>query len=108
MIAFVLNGMLFLLGAWGFINDQKLFFAAIQLLASLLNFGMIWNLRKGLNKSWLELTILFMNIIVALTVAIDYIQAGKTYIQYAWFFAAFMSAIAFLIKANNNRKVASI
>ena len=57
IVAFVLNGMLFLLVAWGFINEQKLIFAAIQLLASILNFGMIWNLRKGINNTWLELAI---------------------------------------------------
>ena len=94
-----LNGFLFLMGGFSFINDGKLLFGSIQLLASVLN--ILSGLNVSIVKKWgraLRLGIGFLNVMVAATVAVDYYQSDTQYIQYAWAFAAIMNLIALFIQ----------
>lgn len=95
---FVLNGFLFLLGGVGLLNDGKIVFGIAQIIASVLNFGMLSKFRKTEYKYLLELLILVVNVIVCVLIAIDYIQMGKMYIQYMWIIAAIISTIALIVK----------
>lgn len=70
----------------------------LQLLAAFLNLSMLVPFKSRPMKGKLELGILVMNILVALSIAIDYILIGKTYIQYAWMLVAIMSCVTLLIK----------
>jgi len=95
-IAFLLNGILFLIAGIGLVNDSKLTLGILQLFAAILNLAMIINFKNERAKGILEYAILTMNIIVSLSIALDYILLGKSYIQYAWIIAAFVSLIALI------------
>ncbi|MCB0476114.1 MAG: hypothetical protein KDC69_10575 [Flavobacteriaceae bacterium] len=93
---FLLNGALFILGGIGLLQDEKIILAIFQLLAAALNIGMFANFKRQKNKKSLELAILGMNIIVALSIGFDYLFSGKSYIQYAWFLVAIITVFVFI------------
>lgn len=105
IIAYSLNGLLFLMGGVLLINDGKLIFATIQLLASILNIIMVLKIRKKRKIEKLNYIILAMNIIVCISVAIDYILANKSYIQFVWFFAAVLSFVALILQMKRKKSL---
>lgn len=102
-IVFALNGFLFLMGGVLLISDNKLIFGIIQLVASVLNIGMILKFRDDRTMKKLNYATLAMNVIVCTSIAIDNILVGKMYIQYIWFFAAFMSLVALTIQVKKTK-----
>ena len=102
-ILFILNSFLFLISGIDLLTNNKLIFASLQIFAAMLNLSMIVEFKhKQINKK-IELLVLVMNIIICIFMAFDYIQSGKSYIQYIWMFAAIMSAIALLIQLQKNK-----
>ena len=92
-----LNGALFLMGAFSLFGEGKIFFGVLQLIASVFNF--IGLARFGnLNVNFFfQQAILLMNVIVALSVAIDYVNKGTQYIQYVWMLTALLSLGVFVL-----------
>ncbi|GAB5472658.1 MAG: hypothetical protein Mars2KO_07570 [Maribacter sp.] len=102
-IAYALNGILFLMGGITLIDDGKLIFAAIQVLASILNIMMVLKIRKKGKIEKLNHIILAMNIVVCISVAVDYILANKSYIQFVWIFAALLSLVALILQMKRKK-----
>lgn len=102
-IVFALNGFLFIMGAIDPLSQGKLLLGGIQLLAGISNLAFLFSLRKGEPNLWLNRLVLLMNVVVAITVGFDQIAAGKQYIQYAWFFAAFASLVALFIQVRKEK-----
>ncbi|GJM29303.1 MAG: hypothetical protein DHS20C17_19380 [Cyclobacteriaceae bacterium] len=94
---FLLSGFLFILGGITLIEDDKLVLGGIQLLAGVFNLAIIL-FKNPVTKTKLEIVILVFNILVATTVAIDYIMEGRKFLQYAWFLAAFLSTVALVFR----------
>ena len=102
-IVFALNSFLFIMGAIDPLSQGKMLFGGIQLLAGISNFAFLLSLRKEKPNFWLNRLVLLMNVIVAIFVGLDQIAAGKQYIQYAWFFAAFASVVALFIQVRKEK-----
>ncbi len=107
LVAFSLNGFLFLLGGVVLIDENKIVLGIIQLVSSLLNILMIVRIRNKKRVEKLNHAILVMNVIVCISVGIDYMLANKTYIQYAWFFAAVVSLVALIIQIRKKKTLSS-
>jgi len=105
-IAFILNGFLFLMNGIVLINDNQLVFGLLHLVAVIFNFGMLYNFKNFKVNESFDYIIFVLNIIICIIVAIQYIEAGKSYIQYAWFIAALFSTIALILKIKK-RKIVS-
>ena len=97
-IAFSLNGLLFLMGGILLIDDGKLIFAVIQILAAILNIIMALQIKNKKNIKTLNFILLAMNVIVCISIAIDNILVGKSYIQYVWMIAAIISLVALILQ----------
>lgn len=93
--ASLINGVLFLMGGIQLMGEDKLLYGTLQLLAAMLNLAMLVPFKNDGVKQKLNLAILFMNIVVSLSVAINYQRSGSSYIQYAWAAATVMAAFAF-------------
>ena len=102
-IAFLLNGLLFLVGGIVLINEGKLIFGIIQILASILNITMILKIRNKKTIEILNYLILAMNIIVCISIAVDNILANKSYIQFAWIIAAIVSLVAIIVQIKKRK-----
>jgi len=83
--------------------EDKPVFGIIQILASVPNFGVLLSSRNKTANEALKFSTLVMNIIVCLSIGIDAVLSGKTYIQYAWFLAALISTIALVIQLKKGR-----
>lgn len=97
-IAFVLNGSLFLLGAYGMWEQGKWLFASLQLAAGVLNLLMLLAVLRQRYSHTMASLLLLMNVLVAVSVAVDYFLAGKDYIQYVWLLTALISAVVLLLR----------
>jgi len=106
-IAFILNGLLFVLNGVVIVGEAKLFFGIIQIIAGLLNFGMLSQKIKPQTRNILDYAIFLINIVIALLIALDYSQQGKAYIQYAWIFISVLYFLALLYKIYLKKPVSS-
>ncbi len=104
-MAFLLNGLLFILEGLDLFGDSKLILGMLEVVAGVFNLLMLRKIKNARAKEFLEYAILLMNIIVALAVANDYFEMGKQYIQYMWLATAAMSAIAFIIHFRKKRTI---
>jgi len=93
-LAFAVNGFVFLLGGILLLEDDKSVMALIQWLAFLLNLAMVLSFWKKRVMERLNYSILFMNVVACLSMAIDTIISGKSYLQYAWILAGIISIVA--------------
>lgn len=94
-----LTGSLFFLSGLQFIGTGKDFFALFQIIGGLLNIADGINLKKQFLKTQkLHFILGIANIILPLTIAVDYFQSGAKYIQYVWIFVAMMWTIAFIVQ----------
>ena len=91
------------MGAIDPLSQGKWLFGCVQLLAGGANLAFLLTMNKGKVNLWLNRLVLMMNIIVAIAIGFDQIAAGKQYIQYAWFFAAFASLIALFIQLRKEK-----
>lgn len=98
---FILGGFLLLMNGVVAISQTKLLYGLIQILGSILNFGMLLNLKSVNYKQKLEDLIFVMNSVIALIVAFEYINLGGKYIQYVWIFTSILYIAVLVIK---NRK----
>ncbi|MDW3195352.1 MAG: hypothetical protein R8G66_23450 [Cytophagales bacterium] len=94
---FILNGILFLLGAYSLIDEAKFIHATVQGLAGIINLIMFVRTRNDLQQFKGHLMIFLMNVIICLMVAYDLHTSGKSYIQYVWLLSALFSMIAMVI-----------
>lgn len=104
-VVFLLNGFLFALGSFGFLEEGKSLLGSIQLLAALSNIAMLIPFKQQNIKPLIIYLIFILNIMIATAVAIDLLKSGKAYIQYVWFLSAIISFIALIIHYNK-RKIA--
>lgn len=102
-IVFALNSFLFIMGAIDPLSQGKLLFGSIQLLAGIANFAFLLTLKKEKTNLWLNRLVLLMNVIVAISVGLDQMAAGKQYIQYVWFLAALASLIALIVQLRREK-----
>lgn len=102
-ISFLLNGFLFLMGGVNLMGEQKILFGLIQIIAAILNFGMLTNIKSETNKYHLSISIFIVNIFVAISIAVNYIQSGTQYIQYVWFLVAFLTLGATIIQIRKHK-----
>ena len=102
-LVFSLNGFLFLMGSITLFDEGKFGFGIVQLIAALINISMILNVKNVKVESNLNYAIMAMNVIVCISVGIDNILSGKTYLQYVWFIAAIMSSIALIVHIKKNK-----
>ena len=104
-LANLLNGLIFLLGAVALLKESKTVLAIPQLVASVLNFSLLLKIRNDKLALGMSIAVFVLNILVCLTIAVDYFLSGSSYIQYAWILAAVLSLIAliFLLKRFKNR-----
>lgn len=72
-VAFVINGMVFILGSMVFMEDNKTFFGIVLLLAGLVNLAGLIPRFRNVTGFWIQI----MNIIVAIITAWDYFDSGK-------------------------------
>ena len=94
-ISYALNGTLFLASGILLLDEGKSLFGLMQVAAALLNLGMLPQFKYQIKQKFSS-AIHVMNVTVALATAVDYIQSGKSYLQYLWILAALLSAIAFV------------
>ena len=94
---FILNGALFLLGAYSLIDDAKFIQATVQGLAGIINLIMFIRTKNDLQQFKGHLMIFLMNVIICLMVAYDLHTSGKTYIQFVWLLSAFLPLIAMVV-----------
>lgn len=102
-LVFTLNGFLFVLGGIAPLIEGKLFLGGIQLAAGLFNLLLLLPFTQIRTRVWLNRVVLLLNIVVAISVALDYISAGKRFIQYVWFLAALGSFIALWIQVKREK-----
>ena len=98
-IVSLVTGLIFLMGALDFIDRGRPLFGVLQIVAGLLN--LLSALPPEKLPRWqgtLKYGVLGLNVLVAISVAIDYFQAGKQYIQYAWVLIAIISTVALVIQ----------
>lgn len=96
--SFILNGMLFLLGGYGFIAEGVYLFGGIQVLGGVLNLlkvksGPLF----GSKSSYLEDGINLFNIIIPITIGFNYQNQGTQYLHLVWFLVAIMNIVVFFI-----------
>jgi len=91
-----MNGLIFVLGSLVYFEESKVSFAALQIIAGIINFILLAKSRKTINKVF-NIAALALNIVVAISVSVDYFLSGKTYIQYLWMLTALFSAIALVV-----------
>ena len=103
--AFSLNGFLFLIGGLTLFGDGKIIFGIVQIVAALVNILMVLNFIDRKTKENLNYVTLAMNVIVCISIAIDNILSGKTYIQFVWLIAAGVSLIAFIIQFKKKKNL---
>lgn len=103
-VAFVLNGVLFLMGGVLLIGEGKNVFGIIQFLASILNIAILLNFRNKRSVSKLNIAIFVINLLVCLSISLDYFLAGKSYIQYLYIVAAIISFVALRIQMERSLK----
>lgn len=103
LATFLLSGFLFVLGGITLIEESKLVLGGIQLLAGVFNIAVL-AYKNPVVKAKLEIVILTFNVLVAITVAIDYILEGRKFLQYAWFLTAFLSAITLVVTYRKHRQ----
>jgi len=102
-LVFTLNGFLFVLGGIPALMEGKPFLGVIQLAAGLFNFLLLLPIKQIQTRIWLNRIVLFLNIVVAISVALDYIAAGTRFIQYVWLLAALGSVIALWIQIKREK-----
>ncbi len=94
---FILNGSLFLLGAFSLFEEGKYIQASVQAAAGIVNLIMLIRTR---NRQWQlkgHMAIFLMNVLVCLLAAYDHYTSGKTYLQYVWLLSALLSVVAMVI-----------
>ncbi len=102
-ISYLMNALLFFLGGFEFLGNDRLFFAIIQFVASSLNLiGVIVALNPMFGFRFKQ-SLLVIDIFVAMSVAVYYSDIGKQYIQYAWAVASIMSLVALIILSRKER-----
>ncbi len=99
-MAFVINGIAFMLGSMVFMEDNKTFFGIVLLLAGLVNLAGLIPRFRNVTGFWIQI----MNIIVAIITAWDYFDSGKKYIQYAWILVAAFSLFLFIQQYRKQNK----
>lgn len=99
---FALNGCLFLLSGITACLDWKIVFGIIQIIAGLINLSFLLKRLTATQKNGLQILVYLMNIIVAITVALDYYNEGTEYIQYVWILTALISVIPLVIFLRKN------
>ena len=102
-LVFTLNGFLFVLGGIPLLLEGKPFLGAVQLTAGLANLLLLLPIKQIRAKVWLNRVVLFLNIVVAISVALDYISSGTRFIQYVWLLAALGSVIALWIQVKREK-----
>ncbi len=95
---FILGAFLFLLSGINAISEGQYVFAAIQILAAILNIGMLFQFNNARKRQIGEMLIFLLNSIIALVIAIQYIQSGTQGIQYVWLVTALLYLVVMLIK----------
>jgi ABC-type transport system involved in cytochrome c biogenesis permease subunit len=93
---FLLNGLLFLLGGIGLVQENKIVVGIPHFMAAFLNLSMLANMLTRRMRAWADYVVYAMNIVVASFIAVDYFLMEKKYIQYVWILAAIMSFVALL------------
>ena len=103
-VVFALSGILFFIGGMPLLGEDKVIFAIIQILASVLNISMLLEIRSKKTIKKLNYSILSMNVVVGLYVAVDHILSNESYIQYIWFIVAIASFVALIIQIKSNSR----
>ena len=103
---FALNGGLFVLGTYDGFSKEKWWLTGVYLVAALLNVIAFVKFNHKERRAITNYLVLFMNVIVAGAIALDYQWSGARFIQYAWAFAALMSGIALVLQIKKSRIVA--
>ena len=80
------------------ISKANLFFGIIQIVGSVLNFGILLNTKSISAKQKTEDLILVMNSMIALIIAFEYFKDGGKYIQYVWMLTSILYIIVLVIK----------
>lgn len=102
---FILNGILFLLGAFSLIEEEKYIQASIQAIAGLINLIMLARMRSSQWQLKGHMSIFLMNVIVCLLVAYDLDVSGKTYLQFIWLLSAILSMVAMIVFYRRQRSM---
>ena len=102
-ISFAINGLVFLLSGIEVLEDSKITLCMLLFAASLVNFLMIPAFRRNKTTGIIGLAVFVMNIVAAISMAIDYFVSGSRYIQYAWILIALLSALGFIIQLRKLR-----
>lgn len=101
--SFIASGIIFIFNGFEVILQAKFILAAIQLLAGI---GNLLMLKKHSDRSrhLLNYLLYLLNIGIALAIAMDYINAGKKHLQFAWFFVALISLAAAVLYFKKSRR----
>jgi len=104
----ILNAFLFVFSGFTFIGSNKILFGIIQIVAGSLNLILLPNRIPQKTKTIFSYLVFVFNIIVAVTISIDYFNAGKEYIQYVWIVVALISLFALIkyhLKSKSNSMI---
>ena len=94
---YIINGLIFLVGAVQMFEENKPLFGIVQVLAGISNLFMLILLGKQKIKDLLTYLIYIFNILVAVSVSVYYFTSGKNYIQYAWILVSIMYVIVLIL-----------
>ena len=96
-VSYLMNALLFFMGGFVLIEDERVLFAIIQFIASSLNLlGFLFALDRRVAFRFKQ-SVLLVDILVAMSVAVNYAQEGRQYIQYAWAVAAVFTLVALIV-----------
>lgn len=81
-LSLFMNALVFVAGAYQFLEKGKIIFGLVSLCAGILNLGAIKFI--SLYRRHTELGLILINMTVAAIITIDYFSGGSHYIKYAW------------------------
>lgn len=102
--SFVLNGFLFGLSAFTQFSEKSYLVAFIHLLAAAANLLMLVEFNSQSLKEKLNLGVFFMNVVVAVSIALQYYRSGSKYIHFVWILTAVLSSFVFVKMLNNSKR----
>ena len=102
-VAFMLNGVMFLLGGLLLFKGGEFLLGGILLLATLPNISRLMVERETRSTDQINYSILAMNVIVCLSMALDEILSGQSFIQFAWLAVAVISILALVLQLRSRK-----
>ena len=99
----IVNAFTLFMGGLHFVGDGKIGFGSLQFITAALNVALLFTNTPARTSYCLYLLLFALNILIAISIAYDYIQQGSKYIQYMWMLTAGITLGASIVFARKNK-----